>query len=272
MQFKVGADPELFTRSRETGLFVSAHNMLKGTKEKPTPVKGGALQIDGTALEFNIDPALSCEEFIRNIAEVRAQMGEAVAEFNVDIVAEPVAEFDPEYFRKLPKKAVELGCNPDFNAWTLAPNPVPDAAQMFRTGSGHIHVGWGEGFDVHGDDHFMSCVGAARQMDYYVGLASLMWDPDNRRRELYGKAGAMRPKPYGFEYRVASNTWLRSEALQRFVYNATIKAMDDLVAGNDKAAQFGDLAQQLIDNNVTDWHEKYDFETGLDYSQLKEAA
>lgn len=47
--------------------------------------------------------------------------------------------------------------------------------------------------------------------------------------------------------------------------------MDDLVAGNDKAAQFGDVARELIDNNVTDWHEKYDFETGLDYSELKAA-
>lgn len=271
MQIKVGADPELFTRSKETGLFVSAHNMLSGTKENPTPVRRGALQIDGTALEFNIDPALSCDEFVNNIAEVRAQMAEAVEEFNVDIVAEPVAEFDPEYFRKLPARAVELGCNPDFNAWDLEPNPMPDAEVMFRTGSGHIHVGWGEGFNIDSDDHFMACINATRQMDYYVGLASLMWDPDNRRRELYGKAGAMRPKPYGFEYRVASNMWLRSEALQRFVYNATVKAMDDLMAGNDKSAQFGPLAQELINNNVTDWHDKYDFETGLDYSQLKAA-
>ena len=272
MQFKIGADPELFTRSRETGQFVSAHNMLTGTKDKPTPVRCGALQIDGMALEFNIDPANSCDEFVHNIAEVRAQMGAAVAEFNVDIVAEPVAEFDPSYFRRLPKKAVELGCNPDYNAWTLAPNPTPDGTRMFRTGSGHIHIGWGEGLDVYSDDHFMDCVAATRQMDYYVGLASLLWDKDNRRRELYGKAGAMRPKPYGFEYRVASNMWLRSEALQRFVYHAAIKSMEDLRAGNDKATQFGTLAQELIDNNVTDWDERYGFDTGLDYSGLKEAA
>ena len=130
MQIKVGADPELFTRSKETGLFVSAHNMLSGTKENPTPVRRGALQIDGTALEFNIDPALSCDEFVNNIAEVRAQMAEAVGKFNVDIVAEPVAEFDPDYFRKQGAKGEFLAGSVQVKQQT-AERPAP--VQSFTT-------------------------------------------------------------------------------------------------------------------------------------------
>lgn len=260
----IGADPELFTRDRVTGRFVSGHDMLRGTKEEPTPVNFGALQVDGTALEFNIDPAASCEEFVHNIFEVRRQMAERVAEFNVDIVAEPVAEFDPEYFRQIPAKALELGCNPDYNAYTLDENPAPDGRREFRTGSGHVHIGWGSDFDVNSSEHFMSCVTLARQLDYYLGVPSLLWDKDNRRRELYGKAGAFRVKPYGMEYRVLSNVWLQSEELQRFVYNAAHKGTMDLMAGIDKGAQFGELAREIIDSNDSSWPERHDFGTGMD--------
>lgn len=267
MQFLVGADPELFLRDPKTGVFISGHNALPGTKQKPFPVKSGAVQIDGTALEFNIDPAKSCDEFVSNIADVMKEMQAMAGQFGT-IVAEPVAEYDEPYFKTIPEFALELGCTPDFNAWTGEQNPVPDADVLFRTGSGHVHIGWGNGFDIESPEHRTTCMMAVRQLDYYLGLATLLWDPDNRRRELYGKAGAYRPKAYGFEYRVASNAWLRSEALQRFVYDAVIKGMTDLVNGNDKGAQFGDKARTLIDGNVSNWREKFDFETGLDYSRI----
>lgn len=259
MKILVGADPELFGRSRDTGDFISCHGMIDGTKQNPLKCSSGALQIDGTALEFNIDPAASCDEFIANISQVRAEMDAAVKEFNIDIVATPVAEFSAEYFKSLPREAVELGCTPDYNAWTTEANPVPDAEVLFRTGSGHVHIGWGEDFDIHDPDHFMACCIGARQLDYYLGVNSLLWDPDNRRRQLYGAGGAFRPKSYGFEYRVMSNQWLASEALQRFVYNATMTGMSDLINGIDKGAEFGNLAEQIINNNEVDWATKYDF-------------
>lgn len=264
----IGADPELFTRSRETGLFVSAHRMVRGTKENPLPVECGALQVDGTALEFNIDPAATCDEFVRNIARVREQMGAAVAEFNVDIEACPVAEFDPDYFHRLPPQATELGCNPDYNAYTLEPNPMPDGERTFRTGSGHVHIGWGDGFDATSQEHFFACITLVRQLDYYLGLATLLWDGDDRRRELYGKAGAFRPKSYGLEYRVPSNVWLKNEATQRFVFEATMKATLDLMDGKDLGAVHGEAARALIDGNVTNWRNDHDFETGLDYAKV----
>jgi hypothetical protein len=272
MRILIGADPELFTRSRQTGLFVSGHNMLKGTKKRPMPVEFGALQVDGTALEFNIDPAATCDEFVNNIAQVRRQMAEKVAPFEVDIVAEPVAEFTPEYFRTIPRKALELGCNPDFNAYTLEANPVPDGSRQFRTGSGHVHIGWGEGFDATSADHFMACVELVRQLDYYLGLPSLLWDTDNRRRELYGKAGAFRPKSYGVEYRVPSNVWLRDERTQRFVFDTVMQAVNDLMIGKNMGAEYGNLAQQLIDGNVTDWYKEHNFDIGSDYMQFAAAA
>lgn len=268
-QILLGADPELFIRNPNNGGFVSADDTttgpkIQGTKLEPFKVPFGAVQIDGTALEFNIDPAATQDEFIRNIAEVRKSLGAMVPGYNV--VAEPVAWFDKDYFDfEVPSSAQELGCDPDFNGWTMEVNPRPDpSGKPFRTASGHIHIGWTEGEDACDKDHFDQCGRIARQMDYYLGIQSLLWDRDGTRRELYGKAGAFRPKPYGMEYRVMSNRWLTSEALQRWVYTAAQLGMEAANNGNWAESTYEDIAQDIIDNNVIDWQERYNIPLGLE--------
>lgn len=253
----VGADPELFMRHPDSGNFVSAHDRIPGTKWEPHKVPYGAVQVDGTALEFNIDPAKTVDEFVHNISEVRKTLVNMVPGYNV--VAEPVAHFDAEYFKfEVPSSAQELGCNPDYNGWTMDVNPHPDpAGEPFRTASGHLHIGWTEDADVENKDHFLLCCRIARQLDYYLGLYSLQWDTDGTRRKLYGKAGAFRPKSYGMEYRVLSNRWLNSEPLTRWVYNTVQVAMSDAFAGLWAEDKYGDLAQKIIDNNDVDWQNQH---------------
>lgn len=263
----IGCDPELFLRDPNTNAFVSGHGVLPGNKLKPHKVSCGAVQIDGTALEFNTDPAESCAEFLANIETVMGEM-QRIAGADRVISASPVAEYDPDYFKTIPPENLMLGCDPDFNGWTMDMNPAPDPNVTFRTGSGHVHIGWGEGFDPQHPDHFFECAALARQMDYYLGVATLLWDPDNRRRDLYGKAGAFRPKPYGMEYRTPSNAWLNKEATRRFVYDASHKAITDLLNGDEKAAKFGDAARDIIDNNKANWRMWANFETGLDYESV----
>ena len=55
IEAKVGADPEIFLGDADGGL-VSAYGLIKGDKEHPFPVTNGAVQVDGMAAEFNIDP------------------------------------------------------------------------------------------------------------------------------------------------------------------------------------------------------------------------
>ncbi|CAN5950618.1 unnamed protein product [Sphagnum jensenii] len=127
----LGADPELFMKNPNDGSFVSAHGLVPGTKHKPFKVPFGAVQIDGTALEFNIDPAGTVDEFVHNIQTVKQTISSYVPGYNV--VAEPVALYDKEYFDwEVPGTAKELGCDPDYNAWTLDINPRPDPAGAFR--------------------------------------------------------------------------------------------------------------------------------------------
>lgn len=253
----IGADPELFLMNPHDGGFVSAHKYVKGTKQEPFKVDKGAVQLDGTAAEFNIDPAKTADEFVDNIGTVWGQLSNMTRGSGYVLIAAPVADFDPVYFdQDVPKTCKVLGCDPDYDAWELCPNSPPDNTKTFRTGSGHIHVGWGEGFDTMSPEHFQLCAAVSRQLDYYLGAPSLMWDPDNRRRSLYGRAGAFRPKPYGMEYRVLSNAWLKSELLQRWVFHATtaaLRAYDDGLVYEDF---HGDRARSIINNNEVDWYDQ----------------
>lgn len=241
--YLVGADPELFVRKQ--GILQSAFGLIFGTKHEPLPVERGAVQVDGMALEFNIDPAKSCEEFSLNIKTVLAQLKGMVPDYDFDI--SPVAEFGQEYIATQPEAARELGCDPDYCAYTGAENPRPDGERGFRTASGHIHVGFCENEDTSNPAHRADCMMVVRQLDYYLGVPSLLLDPDQRRRELYGKAGACRFKPYGVEYRVLSNFWLRSEESIEWVYKQTMLALRDLEAG-----KIAPDVQQIIDNNMVD--------------------
>lgn len=250
----IGADPELFLQNPNDGGFVSAHEYVKGTKEVPFPVNKGAVQLDGTSAEFNIYPARTVEEFTTNISTVMDELREMTRGSGYNLVAAPVADFDPVYWdNHVPEDCKLLGCTPDFDAWELRPNDAPDAGQKFRTGSGHIHLGWGEGFDPMDPDHFDACAEVARQLDYYVGIYSLLWDEDNRRRELYGRAGAFRPKSYGVEYRTLSNAWLNSQLLQIWVFRAAKAALEDMDDGLKMEDIFGDLARDIINGGDRDW-------------------
>lgn len=242
LQILVGADPEIFMF--KDGKPISAHNMIPGDKKHPHKVPFGAVQVDGLALEFNIDPAKDEHEFVNNLTAVMATLKEMVPGY--DLRAIPVAEFGAKYLSEQPQEALELGCEPDFCAWTNGGvNPRPNGAADFRTGAGHVHIGWTNDVDPHDPQHMEACVMAAKQLDWALGLGSLMFDQDKKRRTLYGAAGCFRPKPYGVEYRTLSNAWLQSKELMAWVFRVTTKAMQDLAEGK-AYGKLGSEAQTLI--------------------------
>ncbi|QDP53362.1 MAG: putative COOH.NH2 ligase-type 2 [Prokaryotic dsDNA virus sp.] len=246
MNFLLGADPELFVTKE--GRFLSAFGLIEGDKARPKKVDKGAVQVDGMALEFNIDPATNKREFVNNIQAVMSTLREMVPEYNLTVV--PTAHFGAEYIEAQPNKAKELGCDPDFNAYTGLENIKPDEALPFRTGAGHVHVGWTE--DERGDVHNDMCRLLVKELDVILGLPSLILDTDVTRRKMYGQAGAYRVKPYGVEYRVLSNFWIKSEHLIEFVYQGVSRAILNLSEGNPL-------------------HEKYDVETIINSNDIEKA-
>lgn len=244
--FTIGCDPEVFVK--KDGKFVSAYGMIKGTKEHPYPVQRGAVQVDGMALEFNIHAAANENAFILNVQEVFKQMCAMVPGY--EVVAVPVAHFDPDYMKLQPKEALELGCTPDFNGWTGAVNEKPNAERPMRTASGHVHIGWEYPDDKNlvDEKHIHRCNLAGQQMDFYLGLGSLFYDDDVERREMYGKGGCIRYKPYGVEYRTLSNAWLQNPKRMGWVFRNAVRGMKDLVNGIILPKVYGDI-QSIINSS-----------------------
>lgn len=228
MAYLIGADPEVFVTDKNNQ-FVSAFNMVPGDKANPYPVPFGAVQVDGMALEFNIEPASTRQEFIHNVTNVYDTLKQMVPEYNLHHV--PVADFDPSYFETCDPSSKVLGCDPDYNAWTGVANNPPQGERPFRTASGHVHIGWTTDADPFSEEHFADCRTVVQQLDYALGIPSQLYDTDKRRRSMYGDFGAFRPKSYGVEYRVLSNAWLASEELMGWVYDNTQIAMTDLENG-----------------------------------------
>lgn len=217
--FTFGCDPEVFILD-EKGVPVTAEGLIPGTKLEPHPVKHGAVQVDGMAAEFNIDPAENFSDFNRNVTTVMDELKKMLPKgHSLSIV--PSVVFDPAVFEAAPDKAKELGCNPDFDAWTGSVNPPPNDPEnpYMRCGAGHVHIGWGEDFEDTDEQHIMNCRDLVRQCDWFLGGWSVRIDSDPTRRRLYGKAGAYRPKSYGVEYRVLSNFWITTRERRLAMWN-----------------------------------------------------
>lgn len=253
--FKFGCDPELFVQD-EKGRLVSAEGLLPGTKQEPHPVEFGAVQVDGMAAEFNIDPATSFEEWDRNISSVIKTL-ESMLPKGYTLLAKPSVIFDQEVWDSTPDIAKELGCMPDFNAWSMSVNPPPHFAgePKLRTASGHIHIGWTEEADLEDRQHIMNCCDLVKQFDWYLGGWSLKEDTEPMRRLLYGKAGACRFKSYGVEYRVLSNFWVMDRKHRLSVWNRMQIAIDDmrnLVLSDNVTQQFNENLQRMINTSTSD--------------------
>ena len=238
----IGADPEFFVSVE--GKLVSAHGLVAGTKEEPHIVEGGAVQVDGMALEFNIDPAKTAKEFVGNVNTVLGEMRKLVPD-NYSFEMIPVAEFGLEYIQAQPEEAKMLGCEPDFNGYSGDVNTPPDVNASFRTAAGHVHIGVEGGLDELEQRKLVILC------DILLGLPSLAYDTDTKRRSLYGMAGCYRPKPYGIEYRTLSNAWLATDKLTELTFKRAKRAVELL-------PRFGEVIESLEDKMGKDYNDLQD--------------
>lgn len=247
MSLLVGCDPEVFLA--KDGVPFSAHGIVPGDKRNPHPVRCGAVQVDGMAAEFNITPSQNASLFSHRIQTVLGGLEKRIREHGLEFYIKPSATFPRDHYDEQPDDAKELGCDPDYNAYTGEVNPRPDPGDRpFRTAAGHVHLGWTEGAETDSINHMQDCREMIAQLDWYLGLPSLLFDDDHDRRTLYGAAGAFRPKPYGCEYRVLSNAWLRHPELMKWVFNSTKLAFNQLKKGNAIVNKWG-AAGDFINNS-----------------------
>lgn len=226
--FTFGCDPEGFVFNKKTGKPVPAVGLIPGTKQSPHPVDKGAIQVDGMAVEFNINPAATYDEWEDNITSVIKQL-EAALPKGLEIRWVPSVRFPEDAFDAAPENAKELGCDPDFDAWTGGTNRPPMLDDPYvRCAGGHLHFGWTKDEDLSDLQHLLNCQDLGKQSDWFLGGWSVFKDEDKVRRSLYGKMGAIRYKPYGVEYRVLSNFWVPDKGLRREVWDRMVTAVDQV--------------------------------------------
>lgn len=242
----IGTDVEVFLCDGEG--FVSAHTHLPGTKETPFVIDGGAVQVDGVAAELNTIPAQTFEDFESSLQKVTDGMCSLVP--SLSILSETTVPVDLD---SLPASAKRLSCMSDINPYVEDVNPSLDEDAPYRSAGGHIHIGGIFTESMTTMEMYKLGCRLARLMDKYVGVYSLLWDKDDYRRGTYGKAGSFRLKEYGIEYRALSNAWFFNTDVRKFVFEATLRAVEALGNGEDGEEAYRDIINTCDHDNKFFW-------------------
>ena len=139
---------------------------------------------------------------------------------NLKISFDPLVELSKKELDSLSDRSKVFGCAPSKNIYmnrNSARIKVDPAVYRKRSAGGHVHLG---------TDHravrtiLKNTKTMVPLLDLIVGNTCVLIDRHDgnvERREVYGRAGEYRIKPYGLEYRTLSNFWMRSYQLFSFV-------------------------------------------------------
>ena len=248
LNFTIGADIELFLRNKHTNEIVSAEGLIKGTKDEPYVFdksnKYFATSLDNVLAEFCIPPANKALDFYNAIEKCVKYIRETIPQ-ELTTVSYPAFVLNDKWLQT--EHAQLFGCEPDFNVWARSVNQRPEAASNLRSAGGHIHVGYDEP-DMETNEWLI------KALDLHLGVPSILQEPENERKSLYGKAGAFRFKDYGAEYRTISNYYLESKQLTEWAFNNTVAAIEWLNVREEKDVintfnEWGLNIQNAINNN-----------------------
>lgn len=253
----MGSDPEFFLRDKTTKRWKSGVGLIGGTKKEPCYILGSkylAHQEDNVLLEINVTPTTSPKQMYDEVKLIHQYiLDNQLKDTNLEIVARGSAIFD--YDELDSAQAQEAGCEPDYDAWSLQENERLDISSTnLRSCGGHLAVGYSNPNDE-------TSLLIVRTLDLFLTVPMLLLDPDENRKQLYGKAGAHRIKKNYVELRTMSNHWFTSQEMVNWVFENTFKAIEAINDGfyideepddckaiinainkNDK-----DIAQYLID-------------------------
>ena len=215
---KLSADVEFFLKDYN-GQFRPVCGLVGATKGHPnwlSPYTG--ILEDNAALELNMPPSTNpttfhatCKTALMELSNWAQMHGLRLHRGNnVSVTADMLAVYP---------SLNEFGCSEDFIAYSddpmkARPSIKGDILGLSRYAAGHLHLS----YDVAKVPTYIM----ARWLDLAVGLFSIGWDDQAKRRPYYGLAGLNRPTAYpdgsvGVEYRTMSNLWFFDVSVAYFV-------------------------------------------------------
>jgi len=230
-----GADPEFFfTRNGkiipssevipEEGIVTTKANSdyLKRQDLSPMFVR------DGVQAEYH-PAAATCRGNAIDAVKVAFVILKGWIPDDVRLSFETTVEIPEEDFAALPAECRRLGCQPSLSIYGDNGLGVDPETYRFRSAGGHIHLG---GLGSASGRPKEELIGL---LDIIVGNTSVLLDRDPLvafRRQVYGRAGEWRDKPYGVEYRTLTNFWLRSPELMGLIYGLCRICTDTWIGGS----------------------------------------
>ena len=219
----IGADPELFIVDNNNKV-ISAVGLIPGEKGKPYVAdnmpKGFGMEIDNILGEFNIPPVKLRSGFVNNINYMKDYIDNFVKQINPNYGIQCIASRMVDDDQLQSDEAKLFGCMPDYNVYTEKKNKKPNAKnQNLRSAGFHIHIGY---------DHpaVPESLRMVKLLDIFLGIPSVIIDPDKERRKLYGRAGAFRLTKYGFEYRTLSSYMMSKDSILNLVWDLLTLALN----------------------------------------------
>lgn len=191
-----GSDPELFFE--KNGVMIPSTQIMSADEQLVTrdgfqvelhPYQSHCRQLAGNAIK-------QCLIRAKEIAD----RVDATLSFNLSYTV------DSKVWKVTGNETKQFGCHPTLNVHEQKNTRSSGLREKFRAGGGHIHVGK---LTTKEKKDLPTLV---KIMDIVVGNTLVLLDRDEAnitRRKNYGRAGEYRAKPYGLEYRVPSNFWLK---------------------------------------------------------------
>lgn len=245
--FNRGADPELFFRNGRK--YTPSLGLVGGSKKDPRYYGNGVhLQEDNVTVEYNIPPCKTLEDWEYYNKEALRHIGDIAKRNGLHVSIRGSAFFSKESLK--PEELRVAGCEPDFNIYTMSDQNTPALDSNWRAAGGHLHMS----IPMDSTDNVIRTV---KLLDILIGIPTTLADSERFRRRFYGKAGSIRVKDYGIEYRTPSNKWVSTEKWRSYVFNAMERAVD---WGTDASA---DHLLERTQQDVRKAIDEYDKEAGL---------
>ena len=230
---------------------VPCPNDLLPTKGSKMPVgdQGITLEQDGATAEATIPPCSTFEQWdnhIRNAIDA--------TEYYTGHTVSTLSYYN---FSKLEGAQVTMGCSPSYSVWNSSVRkPSPLSTELYaRSAGGHIHIDIPKPFRTSRVKHTKEVTRIAKNLDLFLGVPSVILDPDTRRRKLYGLSGDIRFKEYGLEYRTLSNYWIFSTYLREYIWNQVEKAISfDSEVTTDAPRSIDTSNTELAEKVLTDYN------------------